>query len=70
MKFFFLLNTYIIYIKNYIYIYNVKVIAMQEHFKEIYPFAKVEAKVALFSKGKLINLLYAYIVNIINVNIL
>jgi tRNA A37 threonylcarbamoyladenosine dehydratase len=27
-----------------------KVIAMQEHFKEIYPFAKVEAKVALFSK--------------------
>jgi len=43
---------------------------MQENFKEIYPFAKVEAKVALFSKGKLINLLYAYIVNIINVNIL
>jgi len=26
-----------------------KVVAMQEHFKEIYPFAKVEAKVALFS---------------------
>jgi len=27
---------------------------MQEHFKNIYPFAKVEAKVALFSAGKLI----------------
>jgi len=26
-----------------------KVVAMQEHFKEIYPFANVEAKVALFS---------------------
>jgi len=27
---------------------------MQEHFKEIYPFANVEAKVALFSAGKII----------------
>jgi len=26
---------------------------MQEHFKEIYPFANVEAKVALFSAGNI-----------------
>ncbi|KAL6613699.1 hypothetical protein U3516DRAFT_630790 [Neocallimastix sp. 'constans'] len=34
-----------------------KVIAMQEHFKNIYPFAKVEAKVALFSAENAASLL-------------